>query len=252
MTGTNGSPDVLSADELSLWALGSVLLRSRRLIVIVTILCGVAAFMWAHTRPLRFASVATFIPQAAEGGGLSGMAAAASQFGFSLPVARGTWGPGMYLELLQSRELLEPMLQDTVVVAERGNRPMLVSDLFPVPAQTPGLEHEGRIRALSATINATEAKAVGGVRVQVTTPWPSVSYALANRVIQRVNDFNLQTRKSQSQEELKFATSQAVDAERALRDAESRLQDFLQANRSFTSPQLTFERDRLQRDVSMK
>ena len=46
--------------------------------------------------------------------------------------------------------------------------------------------------------------------------------------------------------------AQAGEAERALREAEDRLQGFLQRNRVISSPDLGFEHDRLQRQVTLR
>ena len=53
--------------------------------------------------------------------------------------------------------------------------------------------------------------------------------------------------------ELQFVEVQARNTEAGLRSAEDRLQYFLQQNRSVSgSPELSFERDRLQRAVSLQ
>jgi len=90
------------------------------------------------------------------------------------------------------------------------------------------------------------------VQLTVTTSWPSVSYALADRLIASVNKFNTQTRQSQASAERQFVQGRAREAEIALRDAEDRMQSFLQRNRIVASPDLTFERDRLQREISLR
>jgi uncharacterized protein involved in exopolysaccharide biosynthesis len=240
-------------DELSLWALAIVLLRHRVLIGVLALLGGVLAFVFARSKPMVYASSATFIPQATQSS-MSGIAMlAASQFGVSMPSSNaGNWGPPTYLELLRSRELLDPIADDTVVVAERGNRAIPVLDLLQVKAPTQALRVEAAVGQLRGMIVASEAKTLGGVKLRISTPWPSVSLWLTNRVLRGVNQFNIQTRKSQSVEELQFVTAQAVEADRALAVAENRLQNFLQGNREFVSPQLTFERDRLQREVSLR
>ena len=68
-----------------------------------------------------------------------------------------------------------------------------------------------------------------------------------------VNQFNLETRKSQATAERQFVEVQAAAAEQDLRATEDRLQSFLQRNRDISgSPELAFERDRLQRDVGLR
>jgi hypothetical protein len=156
----------------------------------------------------------------------------------------------MYVQLIQSRALLEPIALDTFVVAEEGGRQVTFIDLLQIKAPTRERAVTAAVGALNGMIAASEEKKIGGVTVSVKTKWPSVSLALANRLVQRINQFNLETRKSQAAAERQFVEAQAVESERALRDAEDRLQGFLQANRDIGgSPGLGFERDRLQREV---
>src|ERR1019366_5148610 len=83
-----------------------------------------------------YVSAATFIPEGSEGGA-SGLALAASQLGIRVPPSAGAaWGPPVYVELLGSQALLEPIALDTVVVAEEGGRRVALIDLLKIKAPT--------------------------------------------------------------------------------------------------------------------
>lgn len=237
-------------DKISLFAIANIIVRWRWQIVAMAALGLVIGLQDGLSKPREFMSSATFIPQAAQGGS-SGLALAASQFGFNVPSAAGGWGPPMYVELIRSRALLEPIALDTLVVAEEGGRRMALMDLLQIKAPTRERAVTTAVGALNGMIAANEEKKIGGVTVSVKTKWPSVSLALANRLVHRVNQFNLETRKSQAAVERQFVEAQAVESERALRGAEDKLQAFLQVNRDIGgSPGLAFERDRLQREVA--
>lgn len=244
------APVYPNAQELSFLALAAVLLRHRTLIVVLAILGAGLSLGRAFLAPRVYVSTVTFIPQEAETTS-SSLALSASAFGISLP-SRGTWGPATYLELIRSHELLDPIAREPVVVAERGGRRVPLPDLLQVKGATPALRLDGTAKVLRSIIGASELKTVGGVRVRVATLWPSVSLALANRVVRGVNDFKIQTRRAQAVQELRFGEERATEAEAALRVAENRLQSFLQANRVISSPELSFERDRLQREVNLR
>lgn len=72
-------------DEISLLEVASLLLRQRRLIVGSTFIGSVAALVMALMTPTEFTSTASFLPNGGDGGGLSGAAGLAAQFGFSVP-----------------------------------------------------------------------------------------------------------------------------------------------------------------------
>jgi capsule polysaccharide export protein KpsE/RkpR len=159
----------------------------------------------------------------------------------------------VYAELLTSQALLGPLALDTLMVPEKAGQRVALMDLLGIGAAAPARRVYLAVRALRQMVKASEDKKLGAVRLSVTTEWPSVSLALTERLVSGVNQFNLETRKSQAAAELQFVEVQAGEAEHALREAEDRLQLFLQRNRAITgSPELAFQHDRLQRDVALR
>jgi uncharacterized protein involved in exopolysaccharide biosynthesis len=149
--------------------------------------------------------------------------------------------------------LLTPIATDTFTIAEENRRAALM-DLLKINTPNPAERVVYTVQRLQRLVQVSEDRRLNGVRISVTTDWPSLSYALVNRLVEAVNQFNLQTRKSQASAERQFADVQTAEAERALREAEDRLQTFLQQNRGnlAETPRLQFNRDRLQRDVQLK
>jgi uncharacterized protein involved in exopolysaccharide biosynthesis len=239
--------------EVSLLALASVLLRWRWTIVAFGLVGGLLGLAMGLLSTRMYKSSATLVPQDAERP-MSGLAEAASQFGVRLaPASDGSaWGTAMYVKIIRSRALLEPIALDTIVVAEEGAKRIALMDLLKIEAATPPRRLDRAIRVLGDMIAAAEDRRLGTVDISVTSKWPSVSLTLAQRLIERLNQFNIETRQSQAAAERQFVEQQAAEAERALRNAEDRLQSFLQRNRLMGSPQLEFERDRLTRNVSMQ
>lgn len=234
---------------ISVLGVGAVLLRWRRTIILLGIGGAALGAVSGLTTTRVYTSTATFIPQGSESA-QSGLALAASQLGVRMPSSGGPWGPPVYVRLLRSRALLEPLALDTLTVAEKGGQRTTVMELFGITGGSQPERVEQSVSALQGVIDAGEARELGGVRLGVTTPWPSVSVSLATRLVDGVNRFNLETRKSQAAAEREFVEEQSLVSERALRSAEDRLQSFLLRNRETAgSPVLGFERDRLQREV---
>lgn len=241
-----------ATNEVSLVAVGIALLRWRRTILLLGLVGGLLGLGSALLSRRQYVASATFLPQQSESS-VSGLAAAASQFGIQVGSANnGSWGPPLYVKLLGSPVLLESIARDTIPVAELGGRRVPVMDLLEVEAPTPALRLDKTVRTLQRMVSAGEIKTLGVVQVSVVSRWPSVSVAMTQMLLTQVNRFNVERRQSQAAAERRFVDSLATNAERALRDAENRLQYFLQQNRVFASPQLTFERDRLQREVSLR
>lgn len=252
MTEPAGLSSTTAKHEISLIAVASILVRQRRLIIALAVLGGVLAMSTSLLSKRVYASKAIFLPQAPEQQS-SGLALAASQLGFQLPVQNGGWGPPMYISLLDSRILLEPLALDTVTVAERGNHRVPVMDLLEI-TEPPGPKRvELAVKQLGSMVLATEVKPLGEVQLSVVTRWPSVSLQFAQKLVKSLNEFNLETRQSQAAQERRFVEARTAEAESALHDAEDRLLGFLQRNHSVSgAPELEVQRDRLQRDVNLR
>jgi uncharacterized protein involved in exopolysaccharide biosynthesis len=182
-----------------------------------------------------FASSATFIPQDADAG-LSGLALAASQFNVKLPAMGGAWGPAVYVELLQSPVLLEPIATDTLTVPELGNQRITLIDLLKVRGASRAERLERAEIALRNLITARELRSLNAVELTVRTHWPSVSATIARQLVDGVNKFNVSSRRTQASAEREFIEQRVEVAAAALRAAEDRLATFLQQNRVTGSP----------------
>jgi len=246
-------PDSQIEGEISFLALAGVLIRWRRLIIALALLGGLIGLALGQAAPQLWTATAIFIPQGSEGGSSGeGLARAASQFGINTP-SGSSWGPPMYVELLRSRALLEPLGLDSVTVSEEGNRRVRIVDLLEIKAPTVRRQTEIAAGAIGGMVRASEEKKLGAVRLATTTRWPSVSQQLTEHLLERVNEFNIEMRKSRAAVERTFVEAQSYEAQAALRAAEDRLQIFLQRNRLITgSSELTFEHDRLQREVTLR
>jgi uncharacterized protein involved in exopolysaccharide biosynthesis len=149
--------------------------------------------------------------------------------------------------------LLEPIAFDTVVIPEEGNQRVAIMDVLEIEEPNRGRAVDQAVRRLRGMITPSEVKALRGVKLAVSTEYPSLSQTIATRLVSGINRFNLETRKTQAAAERQFIEEQAAQAESALRVAEDRLRSFLARNRTMTmSSGAAFERDRLQRDVDLR
>jgi len=242
------------AETISLLAIGTAVLRRRRLILALGFLGAGAGLAAALLSSRVYAASATIIPEEPANEFPSGLSLAAGQLGIKLPSGGGNgWGPPVYAELLKSRALLQPIAGDTLNVTEIGRRAAIM-DLLRVKPASPALRLERTVRALRKKVVVGEDKKLGAVKLTVITKWPSVSYAVANSLVAGLNQFNLESRKTQAGAERRFVETQALDAQRALREAENRLQEFQKNNRGgvSSSPELALEKDRLAREVLLR
>lgn len=248
-------------EMISLLSLANAALRRRRLIVALTLGVATLVVAYAYLRGRTYRATASFVPQAPAGASrLSGLAA---QFGFAVPGGEASQSPEFYAGLLTSRALLRGVVATPYQgTCQRGRwwtrrTDSLAGDLvtlFEVDATLPAdMRRDIAMRALRERMTVSTARETGLVSFSVTHECRELAAAIARRVLELVNEFNLQTRQSQAAAERRFVEERLAEEQRALREAEGRLERFLQQNRAFAnSPQLQFQRDRLQRDVSLR
>jgi uncharacterized protein involved in exopolysaccharide biosynthesis len=245
--------------ELSVLQLLSILLKHRYLVVGWGLTLAIAVVLVTLVLPRSYTATGSFVPQGLEGGARSGLARMAGQLGLEIPQADPSQSPQFYAELIRTREITGRILADTFEVARTRllRDTVYISgtllDLLELDERDPALRRDEGIRWLQEkAVRATPGGETGVVRLSVTTPWPAVSQGIATRLMELVNDFNLSTRQTQAGAEREFIEGRLVDTEARLLAAEEQLRRFLEANRQFqNSPELLFERDRLQRQVTM-
>jgi uncharacterized protein involved in exopolysaccharide biosynthesis len=241
------------ADGLSLLALANVALRYRWLVLRVTlvvILLTVAFFLF---RPVTYTVASTFRLQTRDNT-VSSLTGIAAQLGLSMPNSDATQTPAFYVDLLRSREILGEAVTHPY---PSGNLPAgSTEDLiqaFKVSGDTRGIRRERAMRKLNDAMTVIASARTGVISLSVTLRDPILAQAVTQQLITEVNTFNLESRKTQAGAERRFVEQRLNELKDSLRAAEDRLQAFLQRNRDYeNSPQLSFQQQRLARDVNMQ
>ena len=244
-----------TSEGISPYWLAAVLLRRRRSIALITALGILVAVVILLVRPARYTTTFTFVPQAPEDPSRAGLASLAGQFGISLSAAGGSQqSPQLYADLLSTRRILAPIADDSFAVDADSTLKVPLATFLDIGEGTPGLMEDNTLRVLRKDVISTSVavRTTGVVTVNVRTRSPYVSLAIAQRLLTGLNQFNLVTRQSQAREERRFTETRLDDARLALRAAEDELQKFLLNNRQSDYPVLTFQKDRLQREVTLR
>lgn len=240
-------------EATSLFALGTTLLQQRRRILRWAAVGAVVAALLVAFKPSLYEASASFVPQSTSDGARSGLAELAGQFGVSLSTSNQSRSPDFYANILRSRVLLGQIARDTFLVREIGDRRISFLDLFKIDSVAVDRREELGVKLLKELVTPTVNKTTGVVQVSVKTRWPSVSLDIVNQLVAGVNDYNQRTRQSQAAAERRFLEGRLARASTDLRAAEDRLEQFLRTNRQLAnSPQLTFENDRLRRNVTLQ
>lgn len=262
MTGSSPRADRLASipagqtdresEELSALGLAIVVLRYRALVLLTAVLTVAVVVGVTLLLPRTYTSDSTFMPTAKKTPtGLSGLAA---QFGFTLPTTDPGQSPAFYVDLATSHSLLGQLVSATYRF-DRDGRPVdgTLIDFYKSKGDTPGRRRDAAIRKLKDDVDATTNQKTGVVNVAITSRQAQLSVQINQKLLDLLNDFNLRTRQSQAAQERRFTERRLDEVRQDLRAAEDRLQQFLQRNRDLiNSPELTFQRERLQREVTMQ
>lgn len=233
--------------------LTSVLYVARRWPVLLLFMIAGACVLGAAAalRPRQYVATAMFVPVSrSASSGVTSLAGSLGIGGF----AADAEGPQFYADLMHSPELLLVPLKERLPVGGPGVRGRTLIEIFGGDVSDPAVREEQALDYVAArVVHPTLAPKTGVVQVSVATPWAAVSQWLARRVLDQLDAFNIERRRTQAGEERRFA-EQLLQARRdSLRIAENRLEAFVLANREYSNaPTLTLAAERMRRDVTFQ
>jgi len=233
-----------------------MLLRQRLLILGLPLLASIAGYALTRFQRADFTAESKFVSQGGQPSS-SPLAGLAAQFGVSVTESSSGESPDFYVALLKSRDLLRGAADWHYRFAVGSTRADTlegtIADLYELIGETPDARLASATGLLGRQVFARTDVRTGMVILETTARWPGLALELNNRLLQLVNEFNLQKRQSQAVMEREFIDGRMGEAQRELQQEESRLLRFLQENRQYQgSPQLTFESARLQRLVDLR
>jgi len=243
-------------EEVSLLRYVNALLRRWKLVAGVPFLAAVTAgIVSLITRP-TFTATASFLPEVRSSSRISpAVASLAAQFGVSA-ASEAAQGPQFYAQVLKSRELLQAILLDRYPDPRGRHNPVdsaSLLDILKIRGDSLSERVHKGLKRLDRLVSTQVDRQTGIVKVSVALGYPKLAAAVANRLLDRLNEFNTKTRQSQARERRRFTEERVAAVEQELRQAEEDLKSFYERNRSWqTSPQLVVEEDRLRRQVQLR
>ncbi len=239
--------------ELSLLGIVNVLLRHRRIVIGLPVVLAFLVVGVGLVLPRTWTAKATFMPQS-NAGSLSRLAGLAAQLGVNVPTEDPGQSPEFYAELVGSDPILREAVTTEYRVVDGGDtvRADLIT-LYKMGQSTPELRREEAVKLLREQLVVSTGLKTSVVRLAARARTPELAQQIADRLLGLVNTFDLEKRRSQATQERTFIEARLEEARENLRTAEDRLQAFLQQNREFrSSAQLSFQHDRLEREVAMR
>ena len=240
------------SEEFSVISLINTVLRHRWWILLFALLGGVYEAYASSKMPLLYTTEAQFIPKGSRG--QSQIQGLAQQFGIALGSGDGTNSPAFYVDLLDSRPLLFSVAQREFRI--RTDSGLVVGNLakiYGMRSNNSDVVKSSVVNRLKGQIDQSSSVRTGVITVTVHSKYPELAVQIARAVLDQVNIFNLNNRQQQAAAERQFIEGRLADAQAQLSQAENNLEGFLTENRDFrSSPSLTLEYDRLNRNVNSR
>ncbi len=160
------------------------------------------------------------------------------------------YSSALYPKILGSRYISERILKRKYDFSHDGERKSMTLEEY--------LEEDNIDKALIALgkVRSTDLdRRTGLVTVSVTTRYPDLSAQVVNTMLDELDDYNVNHRRSKASENAKFVGQRLVSIKAELEAAEDSLVRFKQRNRNYagaSDPTLQVEIDRLDRSVTTK
>lgn len=252
--GAHDSPPVGSSSEigtLSVLGLINVFLRYRMLVVLVAVVCAGATAVVILIKPRTFSSTASFLPQGRRD--QSSLAGLAAQFGVSTGSTDQTQSAQFYLDLVHARDILDSTVMTSydTSAAHPGRSTLL--QLYGKKEKSAKLQREAAMKRLDQTIDASANNKTNITTIHVRAPSAVLAKAINDRLLQLLNDFNVQARRKRAAGERRFTEDRLAAVREDLRRAEAQQLAFLQQNRVITAYSVAAsDASRLEREVMMQ
>lgn len=183
------------------------------------------------------------------GGGLQGIA---SQLGVG-GVGEPSESPNFYVKLIESEELRRRLLNSRFRDPRKSTRDSAtLLEILRIRNEDPQRRVEIALKSVRKAVATSFDLKTNVVELKVTSRFPDLAAAVANRTIELVDGFNHEQRVSRARSKRVFVQTRLDSARAELNQAEERQRFFYEQNRQWrSSPQLVFDEGRLRRNADV-
>ena len=228
-------------------------MRRWRMIVLVPLIAGVVAVAYWVLAPAQYDGVTSFAPEQRNRMQLpAGLLGVASQFGLDLG-QDATHSPRFYADLLRTRPVLERALLSRFPATTAPTDSTTLLALMRIRGDDSTKVLQKATRAFERRLGIRIDNQTDVVTLAVRLPRRDLAAAVANRMVDLLNDFNAHYRQSQARMRRAFLQQRLPSAEAELHGAEDALSSFYRTHQLWRqSPELTVEQERLNRQVDVR
>jgi len=221
----------------------TVLLAALAVVILPPVYKSHASFVTASSSSAKMSAL----------GGAGGLAGLASQLGFGSG-SEPSESPNFYLKLMESEELRRRLLSSRFhdPRSRSAHDSATLLQIFRIRSSDSVRRMEIGMKRVLKSMDVTADLKTNLIDLTVSSQWPDLAAAVANRTIQLVDAFNHEQRVSLARSKRVFVQDRLDSARVELQAAEEQQRLFYDQNRQWrSSPQLTFEEGRIRRNVDI-
>ena len=248
------APEPAILENVSVLALGSVLLERRRTLIAVPLVLAVITYLICSVWPRSYTASVMLAPGSGAPA-VSPLAGLAAQFGVAAG-ASGVGGGDYYAQVLTGHHLLASVIQARYPNPEAGAGEPDSITLFEYYDEGGSSAADSLARAIKAfrkhlVVRANNA--AGIFTVDVDTHHPALTLAVSEKVLEALTVFNAVTRGSSARARRIFLAERLAAARDSFERAQAVQQRFLETNRTWqSSPRLAAEKTRLDVELALR
>lgn len=234
--------------------------RHHRLLLVSALLGTAGGVVVAMLRPTYYMATTTWLISSGASGDLAQLRGLASQFGVSgaLGAGKDEFPPELVAQLVRSPYILLPIVKESLFVEAADVPKGTLLDLLDAKPRGFTGASEGDRRAFDAVRRLAKLLTTGvdrktrAITITARMRWPQVSTAVVQRLAIALDSVVFESSRQRARSERRAMAELIDQQQERLRGAEAALIAFVDRNRTYAqSPDLTFQYERLQRDVSL-
>jgi len=215
-------------DEISLLDLAAIVWKRRWMIVALTIVCAIGAFIYSLTIENTFTASATVLPISGEkSSSMAQYAGLAQMAGISIPGGSESSPTKKIEAILNSRSLAERIISELDLVPLLVKKPEKIKP----PRTASGIALEGFKKTIFSVKTGEKS---GLIVLSATTENPELSRDIANRTVQLLEDTLNAKAMTVSKKSRKLLESQIAEQETKVKGLQAQLTDFQRSTKMYS------------------
>jgi uncharacterized protein involved in exopolysaccharide biosynthesis len=226
--------------------------RHRIPMLVLPVLVGFFVVGYVLWRPRTYTTHAAFTPRSSSDSRSGSLGGIAAQLGVAVPGTDPTQSADFFADVLTSDQILNDAVTTPYMITGVPRNAVTLVDWYRSVGSDSAIRRVHAVETLRRSLMVERNTKTGVVTFSVRQTVPALAVAVAQRLLELLNSYNIKLRQGRAEAELSFAEARVKELRDELSEADGRLAGFQARNRVALSPELEEQRTQLERDVSLR